>query len=119
MTKHLMTGYQMSTIIPFGTGLVENTQTLGLSHDYKDSSNVISKWLKHSFLLYFLCPSCVEDRFCEDVMSATPEDHRCSKYADCLFENYLKSHQTIKEQIMGQNHSTGNSTRPSNNSRLS
>ena len=46
-------------------------QTLGLSQDYKGSHNEIGKWLKHSFGLHFLCPSDVEDSFCEDVMSAT------------------------------------------------
>ena len=46
MTRHLMTRYQMGTIILSGTGLVENIQTLGLSQDYKDSSKQISKWLK-------------------------------------------------------------------------
>ena len=37
--------------------------------------------------LYFLSTSEVEDSFCEDFMSATSEDHRCSKYVDYLFEN--------------------------------
>ena len=45
------------------------------------------QWLKHSFWFHFLCPSDVEDSFCEDVHSAAlPEDHCCSKYADYLFE---------------------------------
>ena len=43
--------------------------------------------MKHSLGLHFNCPSDVED-----VMSATPEDHRCSKYADYLFENYAMPH---------------------------
>ena len=54
-------------------------QTLSLSQEYKDSTNEMGKWLKHSFGLRFLCHSDVEDSFCEDVMSAMPEDHRCSK----------------------------------------
>ena len=74
-------------------------QTLGLSQDYKDSSNEIGKWLKHSFGLHFLRPSDVEDSFCEDVMSATPEDHRCSKYADYLFENYVTSHSKFPPEM--------------------
>ena len=85
----LRTDSARSTIIPSGTGLLEKNTDMGLSQDYKDSSNEISKWLKHSFLLHFLCPSAVEDSFCEDVMSSTPEDHRCSKYADYLFENFM------------------------------
>ena len=52
-----MTRYQMRTIIPSGIGLMENIHTFGLSQDYKDSSNEISKKLKHSFGLHFLCPS--------------------------------------------------------------
>ena len=48
--------------------------------------------MKHSLGLHFMCPSDVEDIFCEDVMSATPEDHSCSKYTDYLFENYVTPH---------------------------
>ena len=65
--------------IPSGTGFVEKIQTLGLSQDYKDSRYEMGKWLKHLLGLQFLCSSEVEDSFCENVMSATPEDHCCSK----------------------------------------
>ena len=42
---------------------------------------------EHSFELHLLCPSDVENSFCEDVHNVVlPEDHRCSKYADYLFE---------------------------------
>ena len=43
------------------------------------TSNDIGKWLKHSFGLHYLYSSDVEDSFFADVMSATPEDNRCSK----------------------------------------
>ena len=85
----------------------EKNTDFGLKTRLKDSSNKIGKRLEHSFGLYLLCPD-VEDSFCEDVRSATPEDHRCSKYADYLFENYvtplskcgLKSHQTTNVVIL-------------------
>ena len=34
----------------------------------------------------------VEDTFCEDLMSAKPEDLCCSKYAEYLFENCVTHH---------------------------
>ena len=72
---------------------------LGLSQDYKDSSNEIGKWLKNSFELHFLCPSDVEDSFCEDVMSATLEDHHCSKYAGYIFVNYVTPHSKFPPEM--------------------
>ena len=104
----------MSTIIPSGTGLVEKIQTWGLSQDYTDSSNEISKWLKHSFGLHFVCPSGIEDSFCEDEMSSMPEDHHCSKYVDYLFENYVSPHSRFPPEmwaeIASNNKRTNNGT---------
>lgn len=74
-------------------------QTLGLSPDYKDSSNEMGKWLKHSFGLHFLCPSEIEDSFCEDLMSVMPEDPRCSKYADYLVENYVTDNSKFPSEM--------------------
>ena len=44
-------------------------------------------------------PFDVEDSFCEDVMSATPEDRLCSKYTDYLFENYVTPLSEIPPEI--------------------
>ena len=49
-----MTRYQMRTFIPSGIGLVENIPAFGLSQDYRDSSNEISKRLNHLFGLHFV-----------------------------------------------------------------
>ena len=46
----------------------------------QSGKNKIGKWLKHSFGLL----SCV--LLMRKTISALPEDHRCSKYADYLFE---------------------------------
>ena len=55
--------FQVMTIPPFtryygghplmGQACWRKIQLLGLSQDYKDSNNEISKWLKHLFGLYF------------------------------------------------------------------
>ena len=49
----------MSTIIPSGTGLVEKNTDFWLQSrlQYKDNSNEIRKWLKHSFGFHFFCHS--------------------------------------------------------------
>ena len=44
-------------------------------------------------------PSDVEDSFCEDVMSVTPEDRHCSKYTDYLFENKVTPHSKFSSEI--------------------
>ena len=38
----------------------------------QSGNNEIGKWLKHSFVLHFLCPSDVEDSFCKDVHNVCP-----------------------------------------------
>ena len=60
----------------------------------------------------------IEDSFCEDAMSAMPEDHHCSKYADYLSENYVTDHSKfpseMRAEIPSNNKSTKNGTKSFN-----
>ena len=57
------------------------TQNLGLSRDYKESSE-LGKWFSGFFGLAFLPPGEAEDSFMEDYMSDIPSDSKCEKFAD-------------------------------------
>ena len=56
-----------------------------------------------------LAPSDVEDSFCEDVISATPEYLQCTKYTDYLFENNVTPHSKFPPEMRAES--------PSNNIR--
>jgi hypothetical protein len=67
----------------------QKIQSLGLSKEYKDCSSDTGKWLNRFFGLPFLPYGEVEDAFVEDMMSDSPSDGRCTKFANYLTENYV------------------------------
>ena len=65
-------------------------QKLGLSAEYKDKTCDIGKWLTQFFGLAFLEPDEVDDCFAMELMAQTPDDQRCSDFADYVVVSYVQ-----------------------------
>ena len=64
-------------------------QDLGLSTEYKEKTCEIGKWLSSFFGLPYLSPDQIEDCFVDDIMTESPTDSRCIKFADYVLETYI------------------------------